>query len=123
MSGKRGQWTLNYRPDNGGRVLGEFSVTDEEVRFRALYDASLLGYFFVDRSVDKTASAGDLAQLSEDGSEIEIILPKALIAKAEAAKKGMTKRVVISLKDGRKFIFDYGLLSVKKIVEAIPLSQ
>jgi len=123
MSGERGHWTLNYRPEKGGRVLGEFIVADEEVRFKALYDASLLGYFIVDRSVNKTANAGDLAHLSEDGSEIEIILPKALIAKAEAAKKGMTKRVVITLNDGRSFIFDYGLLSVKKIVEAIPLSQ
>jgi len=122
MAKERGSWTLNYRPADGGRVLGEFIVTDEGVRFKALYDASLLGYFFVDKSVDKTADAGDVAHLSDDGSEIEIILPRAMIASAEAGKKGLTKRVTVTLTDGRPFIFEYGLLSVQKIVDAIPLS-
>ena len=47
------------------------------------------------------------------------MLPRAEIASAEQAKKGMMKRAVITMNDGSTFVFDYGMLSTKKLVAAI----
>ena len=33
-------WTINYLPEDGGRLTGKLSVGDDEVRFIALYDSS-----------------------------------------------------------------------------------
>jgi hypothetical protein len=38
---------------------------------------------------------------------------------ARADKKGMMKRVVIELTDGSTYTFEYGMLSVKKLVAAV----
>ncbi len=46
-------------------------------------------------------------------------LPVGEIATVAAARKGLFKRVVITMKDGQVFVFDYGLLSVGKLVERI----
>ena len=39
--------------------------------------------------------------------------------RAEAAKKGMMKRVVVHLTDGSSHTFEFGLLSVKNLVAAV----
>jgi len=82
-------WTLNYIPEGRGRILGTLTVDDGTVTF----------------------ASGDLAQ--------DIELPRETIARAEAAKKRLMKRVVITTTDGRSFTFEYGLLSVSRIVDAI----
>ena len=38
---------------------------------------------------------------------------------ARAAKKGLMKRVVIQLSDNSEHTFEYGMLSVKKLVDAV----
>ena len=53
------------------------------------------------------------------GETDDIVLPRAAIARAEAAKKRLMKRVVITTTDGRSFTFEYGFLSVSRIVDAI----
>jgi hypothetical protein len=89
MASEPESWTLNYLPEGGGRILGTLSVSGEAVTFES----------------------GDL--------EDEIVLPCAEIAGAEAARRRLMNRVVVTMKDGRSFVFEYGLLSVKRIVEAI----
>ncbi len=82
-------WTLNYRPEGGGRYLGALTVTDEDVQF----------------------SSTDL-----DG---DIVLPGTDIANVEATRRRLMKRAVVTMKDGHSHVFDYGLLSVESIVDAI----
>jgi hypothetical protein len=82
-------WTVNYIPEGRGRVLGTLTVSAGGVEF----------------------DAGDPAE--------EIALPREAIKRAEAAKKRLMKRVVITTTDDRSLTFEYGLLSVNRIVEAI----
>ena len=115
------EWTLNYLPSDGGRLTGRLSVESENVRFSALYDSSnseiikgisgALGVF--------TASGGHASYVHNSDTEFEVVLPKAEIASAVQAKKGMMKRAVITMADGSEFVFDYGMLSTKKLVAAI----
>ena len=65
------------------------------------------------------ATGGTLTYLREHGAEAEIVLPRESVAGAEQAKKGLMKQVVVTMSDGQRFIFEYGMLSVKKIVAAI----
>jgi hypothetical protein len=114
-------WTINYLPESGGRITGKLSVADDEVRFDTLYDSSnaevvkgILG------SVAAFAATGGHAvYIHNTDTELEVVLPRAEIASAEQAKKGMMKRAVVTMKDGSVFTFDYGMLSTKKLVAAI----
>jgi len=89
MSNVIDSWTLNYRPEGGGRIMGSLAVTDEAVEF------------------------------SSEDLDDDIVVPRADIELAEAAKRGLFKQVVIRTKGGQSYVFEYGLLSVKKIVDLI----
>ena len=114
-------WTINYLPSAGGRITGKLIVGNDVVRFEALYDSSnktilknvglSLGSF--------AASGGHAVYLADEGSSAVIVIPREAITGAAAAKKGLTKRVVVSTVDAGDFVFDYGMLSVKKLVAAI----
>jgi len=114
-------WTINYLPEEGGRLTGKLTVGDDEVRFDALYDSSnaevikgILG------SVGAFAATGGHAvYIHNTDTEFEVVLPRAEIASAEQARKGMMKRAVITMNDGSSFVFDYGMLSTKKLVAAM----
>ena len=112
-------WTINYVPEDG-RLTGKLHVRDDEVTFEALYDSS---FKTIAKNIglaagSMAASGGSVAFLREDGAEAEIVIPREAIASAEAAKKGMMKRVVVHTTGG-EFVFEYGMMSVKKIVAAI----
>jgi hypothetical protein len=114
-------WTINLEPEEGGRVTGELTVDDENVRFVALYDSSnatilksiagALGSF--------AASGGHATYLRNTDTELELSLPKTEIASTTTAKKMLAKRVIVTMKSGHKFVFNYGMLSVDKLAEAI----
>jgi hypothetical protein len=89
MAAKSESWTVNYIPEGRGRVLGTLTVDASGVNF----------------------DTGDPAE--------EIVLPREQISRAEAARKRLMKRVVITTTDGRSLTFEYGLLSVARIVDAI----
>ena len=82
-------WTINYRPEGGGRIAGSLTVTDVDVQFSAV-------------------------DLDED-----IVLPRSDIADVQAAKRRLMKQAVVTMKDGQRHVFEYGLLSVGPIVDAI----
>lgn len=89
MASASESWTLNYIPEGRGRILGTLTVSASGVSF-------------------------DTGNAAED-----IELSRETIARAEAARKRLMKRVVITTTDGRSFTFEYGLLSVSRIVDAI----
>lgn len=114
-------WTINYIPDEGGRLTGSLTVGDAEVRFEALYDSSNAAVVkgITTALGSYAASGGHATVLTDSDSEVEVVIPRSLIDRAEARKKGMKKRAVIILQDGRELVFDYGVLSVKNLVAAL----
>jgi hypothetical protein len=83
-------WTINYRPEGGGRMMGTLTVTDVDVQF------------------------------SSEDLEEDIVLLRSDIAGAEAAKRALLlNQAVVSMKDGQRHVFEYGLLSVGPIIDAI----
>ena len=114
-------WTVNYLPTDGGRFTGKIEVKPDDVRFDALYDSSnaeivkgILG-----AAGSFAASGGHAAYVRDTGTEFSVVLPRTDIASAEQVKKGLMKRAVIHMKDGSEFVFDYGMLSPKKLVAAV----
>jgi len=121
MTETAGSWTVNYIPEPGVRLTGKLVLTEDELRFRAMYDSS---FKTIAKNIglavgSLAASGGAVGYLREDGAEAEIVLPRASISNADAAKQGMMKQIVVSTSDGQRFVFEYGVLSVKKIVAAI----
>lgn len=114
-------WTINYEPEEGGRVTGKLTVDDENVSFVALYDSSnatilksiagAVGSF--------AASGGHAVYLSDNDSELEFRLPKSEIASTATVKKMLAKRVIVTMIGGHKFTFNYGMLSVDDLAAAI----
>ncbi len=114
-------WTINFEPEEGGRVTGELTVDDENLSFVALYDSSnatilksiagAVGSF--------AASGGHAVYLSDNDTELEFRLPKSEIASTTIKKSLLAKRVIVTMKDGPSFVFNYGMLSVDKLAEAI----
>lgn len=115
------EWTINYLPTDGGRLTGKLKIGDDDVRFVTLYDSSnkeiLKG---ITGSIGAfAASGGHVAYIHNTDTDFEVVLPRAEIASAVAAKKGMMKRVLITMSDGSEFLFDYGMLSTKNLVAAL----
>jgi hypothetical protein len=121
MATKLGEWAVNYLPEEGGRYTGKLAVTDEQVAFRSLYESSnktIVKAIFLDVSSFAAAGGHSVYRYSND-DEARVELPIAEIAGVKATKKGLLKQTVVTMADGQEFVFDYGMLSVKKIVAAI----
>ncbi len=121
MADREKSWVINYLPEEKVRLTGKLIVTPEELRFRAMYDSSFKA---VAKKVGLAAGTlgvtdGHLLFLREDGADAEVVIPRTAVRSAEATKKGMMKQVRVNLTDGSSHLFEYGLLSVKKIVAAI----
>lgn len=115
------EWTINYLPAEGGRFTGKLALTTDELKFAALYDSSnaqvvkgissALGAF--------AATGGHMSYFHDTDSGFSFTLPRAEIASAAMRKKGLMKQAVVTMQDGSTFVFDYGMLSPKKLVAAI----
>lgn len=115
------EWTINYLPEEGGRLTGKLKLTDESIIFNALYDSSnkeiVKG---ISGSLAAFAVTGGHAVYFHDTSDdYTITLPRSEVANAELAKKGLMKRAIINMQDGSSFVFDYGLLNPKNLVAAV----
>ena len=121
MSQTLGTWTVNYLPGEGGRYTGTLEVRSDRVYFDTLYESSnktIVKAIFLDTATFAAAGGHTVYRYSNDEKAV-VDLPAAEMTGVEAAKKGMTKRVVITMENGEQFVFDYGMLSVKKLVAAI----
>jgi len=121
MPRELGEWTVNYLPEEGGRYTGTLSVTDEKVVFSSLYESSnktIVKAVFLDVGSFAAAGGHTVYRYSDD-TQARVDLPVAEVDGVEAGKRGMMKQAVVTMKDGQRFVFDYGLLSVKKLVAAI----
>ena len=121
LSNGNGSWTINYVPEEGGRYTGILEVGDTKLQFETLYESSnktIVKAIFLDVATFTAAGGHNVYRYSNDESAT-VELPAADIDRVEAEKSGMTKRAVVTMKNGERFVFDYGMLSVKKLVAAI----
>jgi hypothetical protein len=114
-------WTLNYEPAEGGRLTGKLTVDEEKLHFVALYDSSnaagiktLLG-----AAAGLAATGGHLAYIRNNDAQLELELPRAEIENVATKKKLFAKRVIVTMRGGHDFVFNYGMLSVDKLAKAI----
>ncbi len=121
MAQELGEWTINYIPEEGGRYTGKLTVTAEKLLFKSLYESSnktIVKAIFLDVGTFAAAGGHTVYRYSND-DEATVDLPVAEIDRVEASKKGMMKRAVVTMQGGEAFVFDYGMLSVKKLVATI----
>ena len=121
MANELGKWAINYLPEEGGRYTGHLTVTDEAVTFVSLYESSnktIVKAIFLDVGTFAAAGGHTVYRYSND-QEARVELPTSEIVGVKAAKKGLMKQAVVTMTDGQTFVFDYGMLSVKKLVAAI----
>jgi hypothetical protein len=100
-----GKWTLNYLPPGGGRYTGPLVVTNKRLIFDAQFDTSVGG------------ALRELIIIS--GTHGVVSIPKNRIKGVEVSKSFLKKQVKVTLDNGDVHAFDYGMLSVDKIAEAI----
>lgn len=115
------EWTINYLPEDGGRITGKLKLTDSDLRFTGLYDSSnkevvkgiglSLGAFAV--------TGGHASYFHDTGTDFGFVLPRGDVDHAELNKKGFMKQAVVHMKDESTFVFDYGLLNPKNLIAAI----
>ncbi|MGB8861230.1 MAG: hypothetical protein WCC60_18375 [Ilumatobacteraceae bacterium] len=101
-----GSWTLFYLPPNGGKYNGKLVVTTNRLLYDAKFDASFMGMVAEAVSV-------------KWGSEGFVEIPKQAIAQLQVEKKLLSKKCILTLSDGSRHAFDYGALSIDKLVEAV----
>ena len=121
MGQDHGTWTVNYLPEEGGRYTGKLTVTDEKLLFKSLYESSnktIVKAIFLDVSAYAAAGGHNVYRYSND-DEVCVDIPVGDIVGVEGVRKFLMKRAVVTLREGSTFVFDYGLLSVKKLVAAI----
>jgi hypothetical protein len=115
------EWSINYLPEDGGRITGKLKLTDTDLEYTGLYDSSnkevikgiagSLGAFAV--------SGGHAMYFHDTDTDFGFTLPRADVDHAELNKKGLMKQAVVHMKDGSSFVFDYGMLNPKKLIAAI----
>ncbi|MGK0276407.1 MAG: hypothetical protein ACI9N0_002799 [Ilumatobacter sp.] len=121
MTNELGNWAVNYLPREGGRFTGKLKLADDKLKFTSLYESSnktIVKAIFLDVGSFAAAGGHTVYRYSND-DELHIELPVTEIATVRATKKGVMKQAVVTMQDGEEFVFDHGMLNVKKIVEAI----
>ena len=121
MSEKSDTWTINYLPTEGGRFTGKLYVTADALKFETLYESSnktVVKAIFLDVATFAAAGGHTVYRYSND-DEATIELPAGEISDVKAARKGLMKQIVVTMTNGDEFVFDYGMLSVKKLVAAV----
>jgi len=99
-------WTLIYLPTNGGKYNGKLTVTNQRLLYDAKFDISLKGVFTE-------------AMFVKWGSEGYLEIKKSDIRNVETEKSFFAKKVILTLSDGSKHTFSYGVMNIDPVVEAI----
>ena len=99
-------WTLLYTPPGGGKYNGKLTVTNKRLLYDAKYDVSAKGML-------------SEAMFMKWGSEGYLEINKSDIKEVQTEKSFLAKKVVLTLTDGSKHIFNYGVLNIDKVAAAI----
>ena len=101
-------WTLFYIPEYGGKYNGKLTITNRRLLYEPLLDATLKGVLTGTRIV----KYGDRGYFEIDKSEIRNL---------DVVKKFLSKSCTLTLSDGSHHTFDYGAMSIDKVVSAIQI--
>lgn len=99
-------WTLFYTSPEGKRFNGRLTVTNRQLIYRTLYDAAY-------------NPASYHITFSKEDKDIIYSINKADIAQAEAKKRFLSNKVIVTLADGSKHEFNCGAMRVDKLIDAI----
>lgn len=99
-------WTILYVPPKAGKFNGKLTVTNKRLMYDAKFDVSAKGIL-------------DEFVFVKWGSEGYLEINKDDIENVEVQKSFLSKKCIVTLKDGSKHTFDYGALNVDKCAAAI----
>jgi hypothetical protein len=99
-------WSIFYTPPEGKKFNGKLTVTNKRLIYRTLYDASY-------------NPASYHVAFNKEDKDIVFSINKADITRVDIQKNFLAKKVIITLSDGTKHEFNYGVMSVDKLVAAI----
>jgi hypothetical protein len=99
-------WSILYTPPGGGKYNGKLTVTNKRLLYDVKFDASAKGLL-------------SEIMVTKWGSEGYLEINKADIREVEIEKSFLAKKAIVILRDGSKHIFNYGVLNVDRVAEAI----
>lgn len=99
-------WTILYSNEKGDKYNGKLTVTNKRLIYDAMFDVSAKG--IVEESL-----------FLKYGSEAYIVIPKERIKDVSVEKNFFSKKVIITLDDNSKHTFNYGMLNIDSVAEAI----
>jgi len=99
-------WTILYEPPKGGKFNGKLLVTNMRLLYDAKFDYSAKG-ILEEFMYIKWGSEGFLEINKEDITSIEI------------QKSFLSKKCIVTLKDGSRHTFNYGAMNIDKCAAAI----
>ena len=99
-------WTILYSPPGGGKFNGKLTITNKRLLYDAQSDVSAKGLL-------------SEAMFVKWGSEGYLEINKSDITGVNAEKSFLAKKAVVTLTDGSKHTFNYGMLNIEKVITAI----
>lgn len=119
----KGSWTINCIPFGGGRLLGKLYISDKSIYYDAQYDMSL-GGIVEQITTSAIAAAGHPLLVTKEicdqwKSKGFLHISKEQIDRVEEQSSFFKKKLILHLKDSQSVIFDYGMMSVKKLKAAL----
>lgn len=99
-------WTILYQPPKGGKFNGKLTVTNKRLLYDAQFDYSAKG-ILEEFALIKWGSEGYLEINKEDIQQVDV------------EKSFLSKKCIVTLKDGSRHTFNYGALNIDKCAAAI----
>lgn len=99
-------WTILYESPLGGKYNGKLTVTNHRLLYDAKFDVSTKGMI-------------EEALFIKWGSEDFVVIPKNRIKNVEVSKSFFAKKVILTLDNNSRHIFNYGMLNVDPVADAI----
>ncbi len=99
-------WSILYVPPGGGKYNGKLTITNKRLLYDTRFDESARGLL-----PDEM-----YAKWGKDGY-VEIF--KSDIKAVKVEKSVLVKKAIITLADGTRHTFNYGVLNIDKVVAAI----
>ncbi|HNW99311.1 MAG TPA: hypothetical protein PKK00_12955 [Bacteroidales bacterium] len=105
---KINSWTAIYIAPDGKRYNGELTITNKRIIYGADFDDSFSK--LVEESLYQKIGDSDC-----------LTIPKNRIVNADVRKSFIKKQIIITLNNNQTHTFDYGMLNIDDIVDAINL--
>jgi hypothetical protein len=99
-------WNILYNPQGGGNYNGKLTITNKRLLYDARFDMSAKG-MLPEPMYSKWVNEGYLE------------INKADIKAVNVEKSLLAKKAILTLADGSIHTFNYGVLNIDKVVEAI----